>query len=128
MLSFYSSPLGATFTFKLVAQQPSILNVENGIPTMLLPDQGLTYVWRKDGELITSYNLETLQASLIVSGSTLKITNIQPEHAGSYVCEVQNDIGTTVSETVNLEVLNLDFDEFFYKNLVKNPYGKQGIS
>jgi len=118
--------LGATFTFKLIAQQPSILNVENGIPTMIPPNEGLTYVWRKDGNLVTSYDIESLQSRLIVSSSTLQFVNIQPEHAGTYVCEVQNDIGTTSSETINLEVLNLDFDEFFYKNLVRNPYGKQG--
>jgi len=118
--------LGATFTFRLQAQQPSIFNVENGIPTMLPPNQGLTYVWRKDGNVITSYTNDPLRSVLTVNNNELTFTNIQPEHAGSYVCEVQNDIGSTTSETINLEILNLDFDEYFYKNLVKNPYGKNG--
>lgn len=118
--------VGATFTFRLRAQQPSTLNVENGIPTMLPPNQGLKFVWRKDGNIVTSYTNNTLQSVLAVNNNELTFTNIQPEHAGSYVCEVQNDIGTTSSETINLEILNLDFDDYFYRNLVKNPYGKNG--
>ena len=118
--------VGATFTFRLRAEQPSIFNVENGIPTMLPPNQGLKFVWRKDGNIVTSYTNNTLRSVLTVNDSELTFTNIQPEHAGSYICEVQNDIGTTSSETINLEILNLDFDEYFYRNLVKNPYGKNG--
>lgn len=118
--------LGSTFTLKINAEQPKVFNVENGIPKIISSSVGLDYVWRKDGEIVLSQNIASLQSNIIVSGSTLTFQNIQPEHAGAYVCEISNDIGTIVSETSTIEVLNLDIDSFFYKNLVQNPYGKNG--
>jgi hypothetical protein len=118
--------LGSTLTFKLQAEQPNTFNVENGIPKILPSTAGLIYVWKKDGRILTSYALDSLRSRMIVDSNSLTFENIQPEHAGSYTCEVGNDVGTSVSEPINLEVLNLDFDSFFYKNLVQNPYGKDG--
>lgn len=118
--------LGVNITLAIKAQQPNIYNVENGIPTIIPPNSDLKYVWRKDGLIITSYEVESLGTQLVISGSTLSISNTHPEHAGTYTCEVQNDIGITSSEPITLEIYNLDFDDYFYKNLVKNPYGKEG--
>lgn len=118
--------LGTTITLKLEAEQPNIFNVENGIPTIIPSSAGLSYVWKKDGNIITSYIIESLQSELKITNNTLEFINIQPEHAGAYTCEVSNDIATTISETITLEILNLDFDSYFYKNLVQNPYGKSG--
>jgi hypothetical protein len=120
--------LGVDMILRLRAEQPNILNVENGVPKIIPPNTDLKFVWKKDGSLITSYNLDSLNSQLIVSGSTITIKNMQPSHAGTYNCEIQNDIGTTVSEPIVLEVFNLDFDDYFYKNLVKNPYGLDGSS
>lgn len=118
--------LGASITLKLEAEQPSIFNIENGIPKIIPSKVGLVYVWKKDGNIITSYTIESLQSTTTVDNGVLDFINIQPEHAGTYTCEVSNDIGTTVSEPITIEILNLDFDSFFYKNLVQNPYGKNG--
>jgi hypothetical protein len=115
--------LGATISFSIKAEQPNVLNVENGVPTMMIPTLGLVYTWRKNGNIISSYKVDSLSTSLIVDSNTVSIKNIQPEHAGSYTCDVSNDIGTISSEAINVEVLNLDFDSYFYKNLIKNPYG-----
>lgn len=118
--------LGATITLKLEAEQPSVFNVENGIPKIIPSKVGLNYVWKKDGNILTSYDIESLQSELRITNNMLEFVNIQPEHAGTYTCEVSNDIGTVISEPVTLEILNLDFDSYFYKNLVQNPYGKSG--
>lgn len=118
--------LGSSFTLRLQAEQPNVFNVENGIPKTIPSSTGLIYVWKKDGRVLTTYTIESLRSRMIVDGNSLVFENIQPEHAGSYICEVSNDIGTSVSETINLEIVNLDFDSLFYKNLVSNPYGKEG--
>jgi hypothetical protein len=118
--------LGATITLKLEAEQPNVFNVENGIPKIIPSSAGLVFVWKKDGNILTSYNINSLQSTINVTDNILEFINIQPEHAGTYTCEVSNDIGTTVSEPITIEVLNLDFDSYFYKNLVQNPYGKNG--
>lgn len=120
--------LGSTFEFKLSAQQPPVFNIENGIPKIIQSNTGLNYVWRKDGKIVTSYIIDSLNSRLTVENEVLKFENVQPEHAGAYTCEVSNDIGTTVSEPLNIEILNLDFDSYFYKNLVRNPYGKDGTN
>lgn len=118
--------LGVDITLSMQAQQPNVLNVENGIPKLIPATSDLTYLWRKDGLIIASYSSDSLQSRLTVSGSNIIFKNIQPEHAGVYTCEVSNDIGTVTSEPITLEVLNLDFDSYFYKNLVRNPYGIEG--
>ena len=118
--------LGVDITLTLVAQQPDVLNVENGIPKIIPPTTGLTYLWRKDGIIITSYSVSSLQSDLTIKDNVITFKNTQPEYAGVYTCEVSNDIGTVTSEPITLEVLNLDFDSYFYKNLIRNPYGADG--
>lgn len=118
--------LGATITLRLEAEQPHILNVENGILKIIPPKQGLTFVWRKDGLTANSYTIEDLHSIVTVTQNTIVFENIQPEHAGTYTCEVYNDIGSTISEPITIEVFNTDIDSFFYKNLIKNPYGANG--
>jgi len=120
--------LGAKVTLRVKAEQPPILNVENGVPTMIKSTQGLTYVWRKDGQMIVSEYRESLASSVTVKGSQLVFDNMQPRDAGTYTCEISNDIGTVSSEPIQVEVLNLDFDSYFYRNLIKNPYGLDGTN
>lgn len=115
--------LGVSITLRLDAKQPDVLNVENGILKLIPTNTSLLYTWRKDGAPITSDVIESLQSSLTVSDNTLVFVNVQPEHAGAYTCTVSNDIGSVVSEPITLEVYNLDFDSYFYKNLITNPYG-----
>lgn len=120
--------LGSTFKIAIEAEQPNILNVENGILKLIPPNTNLTFVWRKDSELLNSSVSDSLQSSVTVSGSVIEFNNIQPSSAGTYLCEISNDIGTTVSETITLEVLNLDFDTLFYRNLIRNPTGAEGVN
>ena len=120
--------LGTNIKLSIKAQQPPVLNVENGVPKMIEPSTGLFYVWRRDGQMLTSTANASLRSNVIVNGDTVTFNNIQPENAGTYTCEISNDIGTVVSEPVTLEVYNLDFDAFFYRNLVTNPYGADGTN
>lgn len=118
--------LSATITLRVEAEQPHILNVENGILKILPPKQGLTYVWRKDGLTMNSYTIDDLHSITTVNQNAIVFENIQPEHAGTYTCEIINDIGSVFSEPITLEILNPDVDSFFYRNLVKNAYGESG--
>lgn len=120
--------MGVNITLAIQAAQSNIPNVENGILTIIPPTQGLSYRWRKDNIYISNSNIPSLQSSLVLIGSKIIITNIQPSHGGVYTCEVSNDIGSVNSEEINIEVYNFDNDSFFYRNLILNPYGKDGIN
>ena len=120
--------IGAKIKLSIGVEQPDVFNIENGIPTILPPKSGLNYIWRKDGQIVTSTYNNSLQSVVNVNTNTIEFDNIQPASAGTYTCEITNDIGTTVSEPITLEVLNLDFDTLFYRNLIKNPYGADGTN
>ena len=112
--------IGSTFTLKVQAIQPDTYNVENGIPTIKAPNQDLYYLWRQDDAIVRTFDTPSLQSAVIVSGSSLRFERIQPSSAGTYVCEISNDIGSVFSEPITIEVYNPDLDAYFYRNLVQN--------
>lgn len=120
--------MGVNITLAIQAAQSDIPNVENGVLTIIPPTQDLSYRWRKDNIYISDSDIPSLQSSLVLMGNKIIITNIQPSHGGVYTCEVSNDIGSVNSEEINIEVYNFDNDSFFYRNLILNPYGKDGIN
>jgi len=122
--------VGTNFTFKLKAQQPPIYNIENGVPTIYNDQTKLVYLWQKDGTDIT-LDEDQLRPNSAVRvqgqyGEELAFTNVSPKFTGTYVCIVSNDIGSTESEQITLEVYNPDIEDSFYKNIITNPYGKDG--
>jgi len=119
--------IGSTFTLNVGAIQPDTYNVENGIPTIKAPDQDLFYVWRQDEGIIRSYDTPSLQSRIIASGSSLRFERIQPESAGTYTCEISNDIGSVLSEPITIEVYNPDLDAYIYRNLVQNGSATNNI-
>ena len=119
--------IGATFTLNIGAVQPDIFNVENGIPTIKSPDQDLFFVWKHDEAVIRTSETPSLQSRTIVSGSAIRFERIQPSAAGTYVCEISNDIGGVQSEPITIEVLNPDLDAYFYRNLVTNGNATNGV-
>tara|TARA_R110000868_G_scaffold354932_11_gene616211 strand:- start:1739 stop:4825 length:3087 start_codon:yes stop_codon:yes gene_type:complete len=123
--------IGSSFTLRLIGEQPPILNIENGIPTTYFDQTLLTYEWQKDGAAFLSDTDKQRPNSNItvggVKGNELVFTNISAKFAGTYACVVSNDIGSTESEQVIVEVYNPDIEDIFYKNLVENPYGKTGV-
>ena len=120
--------LGTSFTFRINAEQPSVLNVENGILKMLDANTDLTYIWRRDGVLVDTIDNPTYQSYVIVDKNTIAFKSIQPISAGTYTCDISNDIGTTTSEPITLEVLDLDYDSYFFTNLITNPNGSDGVN
>jgi hypothetical protein len=120
--------LGASFTFRINAEQPSVLNVENGILKMLDANTDLTYIWRRDGVLVDTIDNPTYQSYVIVDKNTITFKLIQPISAGTYTCDISNDVGTTTSEPITLEVLDLDYDSYFFTNLITNPNGLDGVN
>jgi len=119
---------GATFELRIGAVQPNTLNVENGIPVIKQANQDLTYVWRLDDNIIRSQEKQSLQSRVAVMQDVLRFERIQPGSAGTYTCEISNDIGAVISEPITIEVLNPDLDTFFYKNLVVNGNATDGVT
>ncbi len=120
--------VGASFTLRVEASQPSTLNIENGIPRVIAPNTGLTYAWLKDNSPLQTSGMDSLDMRVDVLDNAITITNIQPLLAGDYVCEITNDIGTTVSETITIEVYDPNIDDYFFTNLIRNPNGEQSTS
>lgn len=123
--------IGSSFILRLIGEQPPILNIENGIPTTYYDQTLLTYEWQKDGAtFISDADKQRPDSSVTVGGikgNELLFTNVSPRFAGTYACVVSNDIGSTESEQVLIEVYNPDIEDTFYKNLIDNPYGKTGV-
>ena len=122
---------GSSFILRFKGMQPPIYNVENGIPTEYSDQTKLVYEWQLNGEAISvSVNDPSRPDSYaVITGSyneELVFNNISPKHAGTYGCVVSNDIGSTESELINIEVYNPDIEDLFYRNLIPNPYGKDG--
>ena len=116
---------GTKIKLQVIAEQPPIFNVENGLLEIINPTVGLTYTWLVDGKNVPSNEtISSLRSSRVVSGSVLTITNMSPRFAGNYTCIVNNDIGSSDGGSVILNVYNSDIDSFFYTNLIKNPNGK----
>jgi hypothetical protein len=117
-----------TFELRIGAVQPNTFNVENGIPIIKQADQELTYVWRQDDTMIRSDEKKSLQSRITVTNNVIRFERIQPSSAGTYTCEISNDIGAVISEPITIEVLNPDLDAFFYRNLVVNGNATTGTS
>ena len=132
--------VGANFTLSIEAQQPQVLNVENGVPIIKEKEAELIYIWSKDGDTIpngTTYILEgggddadyeLATAYIKAEDRNLIFYNTTANAAGNYSCEIRNDIGSTQSEPITIAVNDplSTFDAFFNKNLVQNPFGMDG--
>lgn len=122
--------VGSSFKLKVVAKQPPIYNVENGVPTIYEDQTNLAYEWQRDGEPISSLVDITRNNSFIrTTGSfnqEIIFENVSPKFTGTYFCVISNDVGSVESEQIAIEVYNPDLEDFFYRNLVDNPYGKSG--
>ena len=118
---------GVSFSFSVVAEQPTILNIENGIPTFIEPLTGVTYVWFKDGEELDVSRYTSFDGNITIANNTITFNNVQPNHAGTYSCDATNDSGTTTSDECTIEVYNPNEDGFYFRNIIKNPNGDLGV-
>ena len=118
---------GETIKLRVEAIQPNTLNVENGIPKILPPRTRLDYLWRKDGvEIATTPSSNPSQ--YIVSENELTLSNIDLTFTGVYSCDVSNDISSTVSENIDLEIVDLESNDQFLTNRIINPFLLDGTN
>ena len=117
---------GRNITLKVEATQPNTLNVENGIPKIIPPQQSLIYTWRKDSVILSSEN-NAVESKYIINDNILVIQDVTITDSGLYSCDITNDIGTTASEDVELEILDVEADPFFQINHVSNPIAANGL-
>jgi hypothetical protein len=106
--------VGTSFILSVTAQQPQIYNVNNGKPEIIQPLSGLTYTWTKDGNVVGS-------------GQSLPLINVGLRAAGTYLCEVTNDVGPVFSELIVLDVIDLRTDANFFINRIVNGYAVDGV-
>lgn len=119
---------GKTITLRVVAEQPSILNVENGIPQIIPTGTGLTYVWRKDGVVISgTLNRQSTQPGYIINNNELTISNPDTTFSGIYTCDISNDISTTSAEDLEFEFIDVKNNPLFKLNHVVNPIAVNGL-
>jgi len=118
---------GVSFMLKVSVRQPNVLNVENGIPTIIPQQQNLFYEWFKDGDRIIIQNeAETLTP---INQGTLSFSNVTIAEAGAYICRISNDIGSVDTEPIQIEVLEqyITNDPLFSRNLVLNPFAVNNV-
>lgn len=60
----------------------------------------ITYIWTRDGLPLSS---NTASSRIVARGSTLNITKLERNDAGTYICEAVNEEGSTFYE-LNLTV------------------------
>jgi len=114
---------GATIVLKVEAQQPDILNVENGQLVIKPTNAELFYRWTSPTEITGNQPIDILnsQSGVILDKNTITISNIQPEFSGYYSCIVSNDVGSTDAGAITIEVFDAQIDSLFYSNLIVNP-------
>ncbi len=120
---------GESIALRVEAEQPDVLNVENGVPTLIPLKEQLVYEWFKDGESLSSTTTEGLKgATLSPQYGELLITNFTVFAAGTYFCRISNDIGFVDSDPIQIEVLEqfIPNDPLFGMNLIQNAFGESG--
>lgn len=127
---------GSSFTLKVSAQQPDILNVENGIPVIKPLDREIRYEWLVDGNLVFDVEpsfLEVRPDKRKANNNVLEFINVTKRMQGTYTCVVTNDIGQVTSEEVTIEIMEPirtddPFNAFFRKNAIQNGFATDGTN
>lgn len=114
---------GSSLTLKVEAQQPDVLNVENGLLVLKPANVELSYRWTSPTGITGNQPVDVLnsQTGVILDNNTISISNIQPEFSGYYTCIVSNDVGYTDAGAIIIEVFDANIDSLFYSNLIENP-------
>lgn len=109
---------GSRVVLGVEAQQPEVLNVNNGVPEVLPPTADLTYTWYRNGTFLTS---EAITEP--ATGSSYVIEPVDFVHAGTYTCTIQNDVGVTTTSAITLQVFNPNNTDglLFSTNRMQNP-------
>jgi hypothetical protein len=125
---------GSSFILRIEAQQPNILNVENGVPEIKQGTRELQFTWLLDGRLLSDLEVSdtyTESPDVVESGTNeLVFRNITTRAAGRYTCVIANDIGETESEPIDIQVINVNDPEntFFRQNIIQNGFASDGTN
>ncbi len=125
---------GSSFILRIEAQQPNILNVENGVPEIKQGTRELQFTWLLDGRLLSDLDISdtyTESPDVVESGTNeLIFRNITTRAAGRYTCVIANDIGETESEPIDIQVINVSDPEntFFRQNIIQNGFANDGTN
>ncbi len=112
----YNNPI------KLQVEAYNSVDVQNGIIISGSGAQNLRYLWRKDGAVLQP------NSRIIINNTNIEITTLIKSDSGAYTVEITNDVGTTISDTLTLDVIELSDITEFYSNLVKNYDGSQNLN
>ncbi len=121
---------GSSFKLVASAQQPNVLNVENGIPIIKPANGELRYEWLVDGNLVFDVEPSFLDRRVDQRRSNdnvLEFVNVTKRMQGTYTCVVTNDIGQITSEDIAIEILDPTrtddpFLPFNRKNIIQNGF------
>ena len=121
---------GSSFKLAVSAQQPNVLNVENGIPIIKPAAGDLRYEWLVDGNLVFDVEPSFLDRRVDQRRSNdnvLEFVNVTKRMQGTYNCTVTNDIGQIISEDITIEILDPTrtddpFLPFNRKNVIQNGF------
>lgn len=119
--------INSTLTLSMTAIQPNVYNVENGVPLIKSSSVDLVYQWKVNENVVAPFVISSLRSEVTIDANKITIRNIQPQHNGTYTCEVSNDIGTLVSEPVTIEVYNPEADPLLFTNLIQNGFAEEGV-
>jgi len=122
--------VGSSFKLAVSAQQPNVLNVENGIPIVKPAKGDLKYEWLVDGNPVLDVEKSFLEKRVDqrrLLDNVLEFVNVTKRMQGTYTCTVTNDIGQVSSEDIAIEVLDPvrsddPFAPFNRKNAIQNGF------
>jgi hypothetical protein len=104
---------GTAIEMFVIAEDPSLVD-----PDLRGDDSRLKYAWKRNGATIVEVN--ALNNGKGISGLALESREVNENVAGIYTCEVSNAYGTTVSNEIELVVVDPKNHPKLFKNLLKN--------
>lgn len=88
-------------------------------------DSAITYVWKRDGAVLYEFSSQNnLMGTKTIYYPSESCTR---DISGTYELEATNKYGTTVSEQIIIDVINLDYHPYLFKNLLINGSGEKGL-
>ena len=102
---------GTAFSISTIANNPAKLNTQ----------EGLTYVWKRNGLILQGSRFENTNTLVFESNQAMI------DISGIYTCEVSNQFGTTVTDPVTLKIVNPDTEVLFTKNILQDGSGDANL-
>lgn len=106
---------GSNFTISVKILDPSnVLNPDNL--------ENIKIVWIVNGSELHQYTQQNNGKGV----QSIAISNVDLIHNGDYVVQATNKYGTTISETLTIQVIDPNNNTLLNNNLIQNPLGAAG--